>query len=62
VGLRVCRQYEVGRVWDSVYLCRRWSGNSDAALPIVKANLYNTYKDRIRTIEILARQEMNRRA
>ncbi len=62
VGLRFCRLYEVGRVWDSVYLCRRWSGNSDAALPIVKANQYNTYKDRIRTIEILARQEMNRRA
>lgn len=61
VGLRFCRQYEVGRVWEPVYLCRRWAGNSDAALPIAKANQYNTYKDRIRTIEILARQEMNRR-
>lgn len=61
VGLRFSRQYEVGRVWDPVYLCRRWSGNSDAALAVVKANQYNTYKDRIRTIEILARQEMNRR-
>lgn len=62
VGLRFCRRYEVGRVWEPVYLCRRWSGNTDAALPIVKANQYNTYKDRLRTIEILARQEMNRRA
>ncbi|NLE61227.1 MAG: glycosyltransferase [Planctomycetes bacterium] len=61
VGLRFCRQYEIGRVWEPVYLCRRWSGNSDAALPIAKANQYNTYKDRLRTIEILARQEMNRR-
>lgn len=61
VGLRFCRRYEVGRVWEPVYLCRRWSGNTDAALPILKANQYNTYKDRLRTIEILARQEMNRR-
>lgn len=61
VGLRFCRRYEVGRVWEPVYLCRRWSGNTDAALPIVKANQYNTYKDRIRTIEIFARQELNRR-
>ncbi|MGQ9651059.1 MAG: glycosyltransferase [Phycisphaerae bacterium] len=62
VGLRFCRRYEVGRVWEPVYLCRRWSGNTDAGLPVVKANQYDTYKDRLRTIEILARQEMNRRA
>ncbi len=60
-GLRFCRQYEVGRVWEPVYLCRRWAGNSDAALPVAKANQYNTYKDRLRTIEIRARQEMNQR-
>jgi GT2 family glycosyltransferase len=62
VGLRLSRLYEVGRVWEPVYLCRRWAGNSDAALPIAKANQYNTYKDRLRTIEIRARQELNRRA
>jgi hypothetical protein len=42
-----------------VYLCRRWEGNSDADLDIGKMNTFNTYKDRVRTFEILARQRMN---
>ncbi len=60
VGLRLSRTYEVGRIFEPVYLCRRWEGNTDAALPVTKANQYNLYKDRLRTIEILARQQMNR--
>ena len=60
-GLRFSRSYEIGRVYEPVYLCRRWEGNSDAALPVAKRNQYNTYKDRLRTIEVIARQRMNAR-
>jgi hypothetical protein len=56
VGLRISRQYEIGRVYDSVYLCRRWEGNSDSALPVETANRYDSYKDWIRTNEIRARK------
>jgi hypothetical protein len=56
VGLRITRDYELGRIYDSVYLCRRWEGNSDSALPLETANRYDTYKDGIRTDEIRARQ------
>jgi hypothetical protein len=56
VGLRVSRDYAVGRIYDSVYLCRRWEGNSDNALPIETANRYDSYKDWLRTNEIRARQ------
>ena len=56
VGLRICRDYEIGRVYDSVYLCRRWEGNTDSALPLETANRYDFYKDGLRTHEILARQ------
>ena len=54
--LRICREYRIGRIYDSLYDCRRWSGNSDAALSRDKINRNNFYKDRIRTIEILARK------
>ena len=54
--LRICREYRIGRIYDSLYDCRRWSGNSDAALSREKINRNNYYKDRIRTIEILARK------
>lgn len=54
-ALRISRSYKVGRIFKSLYYCRRWSGNSDAALPIVKVNENNTYKDFIRTVEVLAR-------
>ena len=56
VGLRISRDYEIGRIYDSVYLCRRWEGNSDSALPLETANRYDSYKDGLRTDEILARQ------
>jgi hypothetical protein len=57
--LRICRQYRVGRVYDSLYLCRRWEDNSDADLkPEVKAR-FQTYKDRVRTLEIAARIQGN---
>jgi hypothetical protein len=56
VGLRISRDYEIGRVYDSLYLCRRWEGNSDSALPLETSNRYDSYKDGLRTNEILARQ------
>jgi glycosyltransferase involved in cell wall biosynthesis len=59
-ALRISREYEVGRIYDPVYLARRWEGNSDAALPLATANRYDAYKDHVRTVEILARQEMLR--
>ncbi len=61
VGLRVCREYRIGRVYDSLYLCRRWPGNTDAALNIDAINRNNTFKDWIRTNEIAARQKANRK-
>jgi len=57
-ALRISRRYEIGRLYDSVYLARRWEGNSDAALPLATANRYDAYKDRIRTVEVLARQRL----
>ncbi len=53
--LRICREYRIGRIFESLYDCRRWSGNSDAALSRDKINRNNLYKDRIRTIELMAR-------
>jgi len=55
VALRISREYEIGRIYDSLYLCRRWEGNSDSALPLEVANRYDRYKDWLRTIEIQAR-------
>lgn len=60
LGLRFSRCYQIGRVYDVVYLCRRWEGNSDAALDIVKTNANNLYKDRIRTWELEARIQLNK--
>ena len=59
VGLRVSREYQIGRIYDVLYNCRRWEGNSDAALEIEKVNANNTYKDRIRTWELEARGRAN---
>lgn len=59
LGLAISREYQIGRIYEPIYLCRRWEGNSDAALDINKANTYNVYKDRVRTIELLARQRKN---
>jgi hypothetical protein len=57
-ALRICREYRIGRIYESLYLCRRWSGNTDAALSIVETNRNDVFKDSIRTEEILARQQM----
>jgi hypothetical protein len=59
VGLAVSRNYQIGRIYEPLYLCRRWDGNSDAAVDIVRQNAYNTYKDRIRSIELAARIAKN---
>jgi Glycosyl transferase family 2 len=58
VALRISREYEIGRIYDSLYFARRWSDNSDSALPLATMNRYDAYKDRLRTIEILARQRL----
>lgn len=58
VCLRISRDYRIGRIYDSLYLCRRWEGNTDAALSIEKTNRNDAYKDRLRTLEIMARQKM----
>ena len=58
LGLIFSRHYRIGRIFSELYLCRRWGGNSDAALSIDKINANNLYKDRLRTLEILARQQM----
>lgn len=59
VGLAVSRRYLIGRIFDELYLCRRWGGNSDANLSVEKTNANNLYKDRLRTIEIMARERLN---
>ena len=58
LGLIFSRHYRIGRIYSELYLCRRWGGNSDAALSIDKINANNLYKDRLRTLEIAARQQM----
>lgn len=60
LGLRISREYQIGRIYESLYLCRRWNENSDAALDIAKINAYNLYKDKLRTIEMAARKQLNR--
>lgn len=60
VGLRISREHEIGRIYDSLYLCRRWEGNTDSDLPPDVKNRHNTYKDRLRTVEVLARQQLNK--
>ena len=59
MGLAFSRDYRIGRIYDELYLCRRWGGNSDAALTIDRINANNLYKDRLRTLEIKARQQKN---
>jgi hypothetical protein len=59
VALRISREFEIGRIYESLYQCRRWGGNTDSALPLQTMNRYDVYKDRLRTIEILARQRLN---
>lgn len=61
LGLAFSRNYKIGRIYDVVYLCRRWEGNSDAALSIEKINLNNAYKDSLRTLEINMRRGLAER-
>jgi hypothetical protein len=57
-ALRICREYRIGRIYESLYLCRRWSGNTDTGLSIEEVNRNDAFKDKIRTEEILARQKI----
>ena len=59
LGLMFSRHYRIGRIYTELYLCRRWGGNSDAALSVEKINANNLYKDRLRTMELHARQRMS---
>ena len=59
VGLRISREWKIDRIYDSVYLCRRWENNSDTGISLETLNRYNFYKDKIRTIELLSRIKQN---
>ncbi|HPU29600.1 MAG TPA: glycosyltransferase family 2 protein [Syntrophorhabdaceae bacterium] len=61
LALRICREYKIGRIFENLYLCRRWYGNTDASLSIEDANRNDAFKDKVRTDEILARQALNKR-
>lgn len=61
LGLNISRNFQIGRVYNSVYMCRRWEDNSDASLDVVKMNGHNFYKDKIRTIELMARINMQKK-
>ncbi len=58
VALNISRYYQIGRIYEPLYLCRRWDENTDASLSIDKQNAHNTYKDRVRTIELWARMRL----
>lgn len=60
MGLAISRRYRIGRIWESVYSCRRWEGNSDASLSVEAQNRNNFYKDSLRTWELSARRAMNK--
>ncbi|MEK6572342.1 MAG: glycosyltransferase family 2 protein, partial [Bacteroidota bacterium] len=60
LGLAISREYQIGRIYEPIYLCRRWEGNTDANIDITKLNAFNSYKDKLRTFEILARQRKNK--
>jgi hypothetical protein len=59
VALNISRYYQIGRIYEPLYMCRRWDENTDASLSIEKQNAHNTYKDRVRTIELWARMRLN---
>ena len=61
VALRISREYQIGRIYESIYLCRRWRENTDAALSMEKQNRNDFYKDELRTMEIKARQILNKK-
>jgi hypothetical protein len=59
VGLAISRYFQIGRIYNPIYICRRWEENSDAALSIEAQNRHNLYKDRLRTFELTARIQLN---
>ena len=61
VALRITREYKIGRIYENLYLCRRWKNNTDAGLSMEKQNLNDFYKDKLRTAEIKARFLTNRK-
>lgn len=61
LGLMFSREWKIGRIYDVIYLCRRWEGNSDSSISLAKANVYNAYKDKLRSLEIAARISKNKK-
>jgi glycosyltransferase, group 2 family len=61
VGLAISRTYRIGRIYEPIYICRRWEDNSDAALDVTRTNRNNFYKDKIRTWELQARIRTNKK-
>lgn len=61
IALRIAREYKIGRIYRNLYLCRRWHDNTDAALSVEKQNRNDFYKDKLRTMEITARQQLNKK-
>jgi glycosyltransferase involved in cell wall biosynthesis len=59
-ALQLGRNHRIGRIFESLYLCRRWPGNTDASLSIEETNKNDTFKDKVRTVEIITRQKMNK--
>ena len=59
LGLIISRRFRIARIYDELYLCRRWEGNSDAALDVQRVNRHNEYKDELRTLELRARRRLN---
>ncbi|MDP4278178.1 MAG: glycosyltransferase family A protein, partial [Bacteroidota bacterium] len=60
LGLQISRRWKIGRIFEVLYLCRRWEENSDASIDLIKLNTFNQYKDALRTIELAARQQLNK--
>ena len=61
LGLAISREFQIGRIYEPIYLCRRWEGNSDADLDVNRLNGFNFYKDKVRTFEVMARIGWNRK-
>ena len=61
LGLRISREYRIGRIYEILYLCRRWEGNSDSALSIEQVNVNKKYKDSLRSLELKSRIELNKK-
>ncbi|MBQ0094463.1 MAG: glycosyltransferase family 2 protein [Bacteroidetes bacterium] len=62
VGIAIAGSFRIGRIFEELYLCRRWEGNSDSALSHEKVNANNLYKDSLRTAELERRINRNRQS